>query len=112
MALSAVYSLHRSSLDYTDYSLYKHVYFIEPSRLFFNKQDAAQGAYKIPNSNVFVVLSSASSPPIIPRAAVSVCVRCILPDDNDTTAYYLLVQRGNEPSKGMWSLPGGKRDRS
>jgi 8-oxo-dGTP diphosphatase len=39
---------------------------------------------------------------------VSVCVRCILPDDNDTTAYYLLVQRGNEPSKGMWSLPGGK----
>lgn len=53
-------------------------------------------------------LSSAavSSPPIIPRAAVSVCVRCVLPDQ--ATAYYLLVQRGNEPSKGMWSLPGGK----
>jgi 8-oxo-dGTP diphosphatase len=53
-----------------------------------------------------IAMSSASSPPIIPRAAVSVCVRCLLPDS--ATAYYLLVQRGNEPSKGMWSLPGGK----
>ena len=51
--------------------------------------------------------SSAGSIPIIPRAAVSVCVRCLLPDDQ-APGYYLLVQRGNEPSKGMWSLPGGK----
>jgi 8-oxo-dGTP diphosphatase len=50
--------------------------------------------------------SSVASFPPIPRAAVSVCVRCILPDQ--ATAYYLLVQRGTEPSKGMWSLPGGK----
>jgi 8-oxo-dGTP diphosphatase len=39
-------------------------------------------------------------PVIIPRGAVSVCVQC-----QDS---YLLVQRGKEPNKGMWSLPGGK----
>jgi 8-oxo-dGTP diphosphatase len=53
-----------------------------------------------------IAMSSSSAAPIIPRAAVSVCVRCLLPDN--ATDYYLLVQRGNEPSKGMWSLPGGK----
>jgi ADP-ribose pyrophosphatase YjhB (NUDIX family) len=50
--------------------------------------------------------SSVASFPTIPRAAVSVCVRCTLPDT--VTPYYLLIQRGNEPNKGMWSLPGGK----
>jgi 8-oxo-dGTP diphosphatase len=38
--------------------------------------------------------------PIIPRAAVSVCVRC--------RDHYLLVQRGTAPNLGMWSFPGGK----
>ena len=72
---------------------------------------------------------ASSSPPnmIIPRAAVSVAVRvqCDIQkddDDDDINAasdsheidnvkrltFYLLIQRGTEPSKGMWSLPGGK----
>jgi 8-oxo-dGTP diphosphatase len=38
--------------------------------------------------------------PIIPRAAVSVCVRC--------RDHYLLVQRGTAPNMGLWSFPGGK----
>jgi 8-oxo-dGTP diphosphatase len=38
---------------------------------------------------------------IIPRAAVSVVVRSPGPS-------YILVQRGKEPNKGFWSLPGGK----
>ena len=66
----------------------------------------------------------------VPRAAVSVAVRvqceCDTRKYNDgdcyninisepfarrnatTLTYYLLIQRGTEPSKGMWSLPGGK----
>jgi ADP-ribose pyrophosphatase YjhB (NUDIX family) len=57
----------------------------------------------------------------IPRAAVSVAVRwsatSFIKRDTAVTVsggilspspYYLLVQRGNEPNKGMWSLPGGK----
>lgn len=39
-------------------------------------------------------------PDPIPRAAVSVCVRC--------RDHYLLVQRGKSPNVGMWSFPGGK----
>jgi ADP-ribose pyrophosphatase YjhB (NUDIX family) len=27
---------------------------------------------------------------------------------DDSNVMYALVQRGNEPNKGMWSLPGGK----
>ena len=41
---------------------------------------------------------------VIPRAAVSVVVRSC--SSSPTT--YVLVQRGKEPNKGMWSLPGGK----
>lgn len=37
------------------------------------------------------------------RAAVSVCVRCHV----NRFPYYLLVKRGKEPNKNMWSLPGG-----
>ena len=44
-------------------------------------------------------------PPPIPRAAVSVCVRCTV--STNKNPYYLLIQRGKEPNKGMWSLPGG-----
>jgi 8-oxo-dGTP diphosphatase len=44
------------------------------------------------------------SPPLTPRAAVSCVVRCAAPE----VCYYLLVQRGTEPNKGLWSLPGGK----
>jgi 8-oxo-dGTP pyrophosphatase MutT (NUDIX family) len=64
----------------------------------------------------------ASSPIVpkitVPRAAVSVAVRvqCDTRNgdddshDNGTAAptFYLLIQRGTEPNKGMWSLPGGK----
>lgn len=42
---------------------------------------------------------------IIPRAAVSVVARHV---DHDDRVKYVLVQRGKEPNKGMWSLPGGK----
>jgi ADP-ribose pyrophosphatase YjhB (NUDIX family) len=70
------------------------------------------------------VAAAASVP--IPRAAVSVCVRCRIPSTAGTSSnsssranslssshpphcgYYLLVQRGQEPNRGMWSLPGGK----
>jgi hypothetical protein len=49
---------------------------------------------------------------IVPRAAVAVSVRCQLHqqqlDNTTSTTYYLLIQRGNEPNKGLWSLPGGK----
>jgi ADP-ribose pyrophosphatase YjhB (NUDIX family) len=45
-----------------------------------------------------------AAPSPIPRAAVSVSVRCVLRG----VPHYLLVQRGREPNKGMWSLPGGK----
>ena len=58
-----------------------------------------------------------ASPPIVPRAAVAVVVRwCNAPSSSSPidktscapTPRYLLVQRGNEPNKGMWSIPGGK----
>mmetsp|Transcript_21140 Transcript_21140/g.31287 ORF Transcript_21140/g.31287 Transcript_21140/m.31287 type:complete len:247 (+) Transcript_21140:131-871(+) len=42
---------------------------------------------------------------IVPRAAVSVVVRHA---SLDNTVKYVLVQRGNPPNKGNWSLPGGK----
>jgi 8-oxo-dGTP diphosphatase len=38
---------------------------------------------------------------VVPRAAVSVILRSPTPS-------YVLVQRGKEPNKGLWSLPGGK----
>jgi 8-oxo-dGTP diphosphatase len=100
MALSAVRSLHRSTLLLL---------------LFLNMFAAlSQAAFSSTSKTLLkactrsqIAMSSSTSAPIIPRAAVSVCVRCLLPDDQ-APAYYLLVQRGNEPSRGMWSLPGGK----
>jgi 8-oxo-dGTP pyrophosphatase MutT (NUDIX family) len=51
-------------------------------------------------------------PTVIPRAAVSVVVRvrCRLHQQHVSTheTFYLLIQRGTEPNKGMWSFPGGK----
>ena len=53
----------------------------------------------------------------IPRAAVSTVVQCRIekstaPSDavpiHNYQYFYLLVKRGKEPNKGMWSLPGGK----
>jgi ADP-ribose pyrophosphatase YjhB (NUDIX family) len=52
----------------------------------------------------------------IPRAAVSVAVRVKCESNNNVNEnivasplkFYLLIQRGTEPNKGMWSLPGGK----
>ena len=41
----------------------------------------------------------------VPRAAVSVVVRYTRDLHGPS---YLLVQRGKEPNKGIWSLPGGK----
>jgi len=46
-----------------------------------------------------------SNTSLIPRAAVSVVVRHASPNK---CVKYALVQRGNEPNKGIWSLPGGK----
>ena len=43
------------------------------------------------------------SPPF-PRAAVSIAVRVQI----NNIARYALIQRANEPNKGLWSLPGGK----
>jgi 8-oxo-dGTP diphosphatase len=53
-----------------------------------------------------------------PRAAVSTVVQCRIekstitsPDTSPFDSYqyfYLLVKRGKEPNRGMWSLPGGK----
>jgi ADP-ribose pyrophosphatase YjhB (NUDIX family) len=42
----------------------------------------------------------------LPRAAVSIVVRYT--KGLDAGPSYLLVQRGKEPNKGIWSLPGGK----
>jgi len=42
----------------------------------------------------------------IPRAAVSVVAVAGSTMDNEPR--YVLVQRGKEPNKGKWSLPGGK----
>ena len=41
---------------------------------------------------------------LVPRAAVSIAVRLQMGD----ITRYALVQRANEPHKGLWSLPGGK----
>ena len=48
---------------------------------------------------------SSSKSNIIPSAAVAVVVRWS--KDNSTLPQWLLVQRGKEPNKGMWSIPGG-----
>ena len=48
---------------------------------------------------------SSTSKDIIPRAAVAVVVRWS--KDNVSPPQWLLVQRGKEPNKGMWSIPGG-----
>ena len=53
-------------------------------------------------------LSSTSMSPLIPRAAVAVVVRHTSSTENTSPPRWLLVQRGNEPNKGQWSIPGGK----
>ncbi|KAL7531468.1 hypothetical protein ACHAXR_009670 [Thalassiosira sp. AJA248-18] len=60
-------------------------------------------------------LSSSAEPTRFPRAAVAVVVRWCDGGSSSTVAasttstpQWLLIQRGNEPNKGMWSLPGGK----
>jgi 8-oxo-dGTP pyrophosphatase MutT (NUDIX family) len=58
--------------------------------------------------------TTTSSPAnVIPRAAVSVVVRHTpqspsSKEQSTNNNYYVLVERGKEPNKGMWSLPGGK----
>ena len=66
--------------------------------------------------------SLSSSSTLHPRAAVAVTLQCTIPGKDtkygnssdtaqneikDSKNYYLLIQRGKEPDKGMWSLPGG-----
>ncbi|KAL7567474.1 hypothetical protein ACA910_009489 [Epithemia clementina (nom. ined.)] len=84
----------------------------------------------MPNSNQWIVnaihlisnnsnnTTTTQSRPKIPRAAVSVVVRCAVVNPVTTTTgttitttiapKYLLVQRGKAPNQGLWSLPGGK----
>eukprot|EP00586_Coscinodiscus_wailesii_P012491 CAMPEP_0172512566 /NCGR_PEP_ID=MMETSP1066-20121228/245636_1 /TAXON_ID=671091 /ORGANISM="Coscinodiscus wailesii, Strain CCMP2513" /LENGTH=177 /DNA_ID=CAMNT_0013292449 /DNA_START=346 /DNA_END=875 /DNA_ORIENTATION=- len=49
---------------------------------------------------------------VIPRAAVAISIRfqssLVLSLPSSSSIHYALVQRGKEPNKGMWSLPGGK----
>ena len=45
-----------------------------------------------------------SSQSAIPRAAVS----CVVRNELNNEVKYVLVQRGKEPNKGIWSFPGGK----
>ena len=61
-------------------------------------------------------VEATSNPPPYPRAAVAVAVRCYCYCGDHQTQqqqqppqpHYLLIQRGTEPNKGKWSLPGGK----
>ena len=55
-----------------------------------------------------MALSPSSS--VIPRAAVSTVVQWTPHPAAATPFYYLLIQRGKAPNKGMWSLPGGKME--
>jgi|Transcript_978 ADP-ribose pyrophosphatase YjhB (NUDIX family) len=68
----------------------------------------AFGSFSVAQSRrrVQTLRMSTATTPVIPRAAVSVVVKCSV--DKNSNAMYALVQRGNEPNKGMWSLPGGK----
>lgn len=53
--------------------------------------------------------ASSDDTTVYPRAAVSVVVR--FQDDSslhNNPVRWLLIQRGNEPNKGVWSFPGGK----
>ena len=71
-------------------------------------------SFTIPNSSLWrkaLLLKSSrlsfssSKSDVFPRAAVSVVVRW---SESDTASpQWLLVQRGKEPNKGMWSIPGG-----
>ena len=75
--------------------------------------------FPLPTASTRVMSSSASNaPPTYPRAAVSVVIRCqdrnfpssstSISSMRNKMVRYLLVSRGNEPNKGMWSFPGGK----
>lgn len=44
---------------------------------------------------------------VVPQAAVAVVVR-FHAAEKPSLPKYLLIQRGKEPNKGMWSLPGGR----
>ena len=51
-------------------------------------------------------MASSDAAPVIPRAAVSVCVHCRIPlrgatKSDETKSYYLLVQRGKPPNKDV-----------
>ena len=60
-----------------------------------------------PSSRSMASIQTPTSSTSVPRAAVSCVVRCCSPQDK-SLYWYLLVQRGKEPNKGLWSLPGGK----
>lgn len=57
-------------------------------------------------SSLALRMMAASS--VVPRAAVSVVVRYQQQEENDDDPRFILIQRGQEPNKGLWSLPGGK----
>ena len=57
---------------------------------------------------------SSSTTANMPRPAVSSVLQWLPPCHNDpskpSTPHYLLIQRGQPPNEGKWSLPGGKLD--
>jgi ADP-ribose pyrophosphatase YjhB (NUDIX family) len=77
--------------------------FLFGSKAFHLAEIRAHRSQLLLTTNILSASLSTTTTPI-PRAAVSVAVRCMFMDQ----PYYLMVKRGKEPNKGMWSLPGGK----
>ncbi|KAL7464718.1 hypothetical protein ACHAXS_005059 [Conticribra weissflogii] len=91
-----------------------HIGLDRRSRRFYSEKSMKStdsGIRSLINTHTSNTLEAQSnSQAIYPRAAVSVVVRWRDPAICKPTpsVRYLLIQRGKEPNKGMWSLPGGK----
>jgi len=71
--------------------------------IFSSKRINFQRSKQILDMAVDSITTESNSLPF-PRAAVSTTVRF----PSKPSPHYILVQRGKQPNKGMWSLPGGK----